>query len=40
MIPRHCLDPRRQAQIGDWFLGLLFAAFFAVLIRAVVPFHG
>ena len=40
MIPRHCLDPRRQAQLGDLALGAAFAAFFAVLIRAVVRFHG
>ena len=40
MIPRHCFDPRRQAQLSDWVLGIAFTAFFAVLIRAVVRFHG
>jgi hypothetical protein len=40
MIPRHCFHPLRRAQMGDLALGLVFAAFFAVLIRAVVLFHG
>ena len=38
MIPRHCLDPKRRAQLGDLALGLAFTAFFAFL--AVVLFHG
>ena len=38
MIPRHCLDPRRQAQLGDWVLGIAFTAFFALL--TVVILHG
>jgi hypothetical protein len=32
MIPRHCFSPKRQAQLGDWALGLAFAVFFAVVI--------
>ena len=40
MIFRNCLDPLRRARLGDWVLGAAFAAFFAVLIRAVVRFHG
>jgi hypothetical protein len=36
MIPRHCFSPKRQAQIGDWVLGLAFTAFFAFLAAVIL----
>ena len=38
MIPKHCFDPRRQAQLGDLALSLAFTAFFAFL--ALVLIYG
>jgi hypothetical protein len=38
MIPKHCLNPKRHAEIGDLVLGLAFTAFFAFF--AAVILHG
>jgi hypothetical protein len=35
MIPRHCIDPRRRATIGDIALAAFFIAIFAAVISHV-----